>query len=1015
MSGKAMLVWPPAGIALACILLFGYRFWPGVAVGAFLLSVISGNSLGYFSLATAIGSTLGAIVCTYLLDQFIKFHRSLDRVRDVAGFIGLACILGTTLNAMFNAVGIYYEGKGDWDKLFSTMLEWWIPNTMAGLIVAPFMLTWTSPCSFQWTRKLVISACLCGIGLIAGTLISFNSWYVYGIQNYPWAYLPYPFLVWSALQFKQRGATMATLIVSVLAIRSLLNNQGPFVAYTQLDSLMLLGSYLGILAITNMLLAALAAEQERAELALEHSEKRYRTIVEDQSDIICRFRSDGSLTFVNSAYCRFFGKTSEELLNTQFLPFISGQDREIPLSYFAALPKEHPIVSFDARVQSAKGEMTWQQCTIRRLMDDHENTVEFQAVVVDITRHKQAEETIRQVSERLQAILTSMVDGVIVIEADDTVGSFNPAAERIFGRASDQVINRSYRELFAEEDQNILTELYQKRFSKHNGNSIIELKALRPDSSCIPIDLAISEVSQGGERLCIMVVRDINERKQAEEQIREQATLLNKAQDAILVWDLDKKIQFWNKGAERLYGYSPEEVKNHDVRELLDGENEKFTQAEEGLFKRGDWIAEFSHKTKSGKKVIVKSRWSLVRDAQGVPKSILVINSDLTEQKELETMYLRAQRLESVGALASGIAHDLNNVLSPILLSAQLLRRNFPQEQNKNLLNNLEGSAMRGASIIKQLLTFGRGIEGKGAVAQPKYLLHEIGSIMRETFPKNIAVREKCVADIWLVSCDSTQLHQIILNLCINARDAMPHGGSITLSAANVELDDEALKAHTEAKKGLYVHFEVEDTGAGIPPEFREKIFEPFFSTKEDGKGTGLGLPTTLNIVRNHGGFLEMQSEVNKGTTFHVYLPATRVQTAQKETAISVEIPRGNNELIMVVEDEESVLQITQQILENHQYRVLGVKDGASATVLYSKRHDEIKLIIMDLVLPFMGGMKAIQTIQSYNPNIPIIIVSGVLTDPEAMKAQTGGFHAFLSKPYTSETLLTTIHQVLNR
>ena len=1015
MSGKAMLVWPPAGIALACILLFGYHYWPGVAVGAFLLAVISHKTWGYFSVATSIGSTLGAIVCAYLLDRFIRFRHTMDRVKDVAGFLVLACVLGTTLNAAFNAVGMCYDKQASWDDLFSGMLEWWIPNTMASLIVTPLLLTWGSASEFLWTPKRIISASMCGIGLIAGTLVSFNSWYVYGVENYPLAYFPYPFLVWSALQFKQRGATAATFIVSVLAIRSLLNNYGPFVAYSQLESLVLLGTYLGVLAITNMLLAALAAEHERAELALENSERRYRTIVEDQSDMICRFREDGMITFVNNAYCRFFGKSQNELLNTQFLPFISAQDRDIPLSYFSSMPKENPIVSFDSRIQSLKGDMTWQQCTIRKLMDQNGNTIEFQAVIVDITRHKQAEETIRLVNERLQAILTSMVDGVIVIESDNSISSFNPAAERIFGRSHNQVIKHSYRVLFNDDDQKILAVMLHNRSAKATNGKIVELKALRPDHSNIPIDLAVSDIFLGEKRLLIMVVRDISERKLAEAQIREQATLLDKAQDAILVWDLDHKILFWNRGAERLYGFSPDEVRSMDVRALLEREDTgKFKQAEEAVFTRGDHIAEFVHKTKSGKVVVVESRWSLVRDNHGVPKSILVINSDLTEQKELEAMYLRSQRLQSVGALASGIAHDLNNVLSPILLSAQLLRKQFPQEKQQNLLNNLEKSAMRGASIIKQLLTFGRGIEGKGALTQPKYLLHEIASIMRETFPRNIAIREKYAADIWNVCCDTTQLHQVILNLCINARDAMADGGSITLLAENAEMDEASLHQHPEMKLGPYVHFAVQDTGSGIPVEIRDKIFEPFFSTKETGKGTGLGLPTVLNIIRNHGGFLELESEVKKGTTFHVYLPADRSQSLPKDTSVTLDLPRGNNELIMVVEDEESVLQITQQILENHHYRVLPVKDGAAATILYAKRQDEIKLVIMDLVLPFLDGAKAVQDIQSRNPFVPVIIVSGVLTDLEAVKAQAGRFNAFLTKPYTSDTLLVTVHQVLH-
>ena len=216
------LVWPPAGIALAAILLFGYRFWPGVALGAVLFSFMNGMPFGFFTLGTAIGNTMGAIVCAFLLKRFIAFDNAMERTRDVTGYIGLACFLGTTVNAAFNVVSLAYSGAVAWDNLFSTTLVWWVPNALAGLVVAPFIITWATPSAIRWNARLIAEAVICGAGLVGGTLISFNSWFVYGIQNYPLAYLPFPFLVWGALRFGQRGATTGTLLVSALAIYSLL-------------------------------------------------------------------------------------------------------------------------------------------------------------------------------------------------------------------------------------------------------------------------------------------------------------------------------------------------------------------------------------------------------------------------------------------------------------------------------------------------------------------------------------------------------------------------------------------------------------------------------------------------------------------------------------------------------------------------------------------------------------------------------------------------------------------------
>jgi PAS domain S-box-containing protein len=398
LSGSVALVWPPAGISLAAILLFGYRFWPGVALGAVLFSTIDGVPFGFFTLGTAIGNTVGAVVCAFLLKSLIQFDNSMERTRDVTIYVGLACFLGTTVNAAFNVVGLAYSHAVPWDHMFSEVLTWWVPNVLAGLVIAPFIITWATPSSIRWPPRLIIEAALCGIGLVAGTLISFDSWFVYGIQNYPLAYLPFPFLVWGALRFGQRGATTGTLLVTALAIFSLVKGRGPFVAPSERDSLMLIGSYIGILAVTNMLLAASAAELRAAQRAVSENEKRFRAVVEDQTDLICRFTSDGVLTFVNGAFCRFYEKTRAELLGTNLLHQMLDEDAAIPLSFFGSMPTEQPAVSFDYRAMTASGRIVWQQYTVRRLFLGKDN-FEFQAVIQDITHRKRFEDALHSAKE----------------------------------------------------------------------------------------------------------------------------------------------------------------------------------------------------------------------------------------------------------------------------------------------------------------------------------------------------------------------------------------------------------------------------------------------------------------------------------------------------------------------------------------------------------------------------------------------------------------------------------------
>jgi PAS domain S-box-containing protein len=440
LSGSVALVWPPAGIALAAILLFGYRFWPGVALGAVLFSFMNGLPLGFFTFGTALGNTMGAIVCTFLLRRIINLDNALERTRDVAGYIGLACFLGTTVNAAFNVVSLVYAGTVAWTALFPTILEWWVPNALAGLVVAPFLITWATPSALRWHPRLVVEAAVCGAGLVAGTLISFHTWFVYGIQNYPLAYLPFPFLVWGALRFGQRGATTGTLLVSALAIHSLLSGRGPFLATGERESLMLIGSYIGVLAVTNMLLAAAAAERRQAERTMAQSEKRLRAVVEDQTDLICRFKPDGTLSFVNHAYCQFHGVSREELLGTNFLRTLPVEDIAIPLSWFEALPPQQPVVSFDHRVTGTDGLAVWQQHTVRRLFRADGQTLEFQAVIQDITHRKQTEQSLQASERKYRSLVANIPDVVWTADANRKLLYVSDSVEKILGYSVDELI-----------------------------------------------------------------------------------------------------------------------------------------------------------------------------------------------------------------------------------------------------------------------------------------------------------------------------------------------------------------------------------------------------------------------------------------------------------------------------------------------------------------------------------------------------------------------------------------------
>ncbi|RCJ34752.1 hybrid sensor histidine kinase/response regulator [Nostoc minutum NIES-26] len=542
------------------------------------------------------------------------------------------------------------------------------------------------------------------------------------------------------------------------------------------------------------------------------------------------------------------------------------------------------------------------------------------------------------------------------------------------------------------------------------GDREIDLEAMKAGAADY---LEKNQLAQVGAPLLERSIRYAIERKQTEQKIREQAALLDVATDAIFVRDLDEQILYWNKAAERLYGCKQEEAIGKKMQELWQENNLlQLQEALQFLMKNGSWEGELHQKTKSHKEITVESRWTLVQFGKKL-QCILIVNTDITQKKQLEAQFLRAQRLESIGTLASGIAHDLNNVLAPILMTAQLLETQIPDERSRRLLPILITNAKRGANLVKQVLSFTRGVQGERTLLQLKHLIREIQQIVKETFPKSIEVSTKISPNLGTVSGDVTQLHQVLMNLCVNARDAMPNGGKLKISLENLLIDENYAKMNLDATVGPYIVINVSDTGVGIRPEILERIFEPFFTTKELGKGTGLGLSTVLGIVKSHGGFINVYSEEGRGSQFKIYLPAQEATETIEET--EPELPQGNGELILVVDDEAAIRDITKTSLENHNYKTITASDGIEAIALYAEHRDKISLVVTDMVMPSMDGITTIRTLQKINPNVKIIAVSGLATNDKVNAAYEIGIKAFLSKPYTTNQLLQTINTVTNK
>ena len=489
-----------------------------------------------------------------------------------------------------------------------------------------------------------------------------------------------------------------------------------------------------------------------------------------------------------------------------------------------------------------------------------------------------------------------------------------------------------------------------------------------------------------------------------EAKIREQAALLEKAQDAIFVEDLAGNILYSNPSANKLYGWG------EPGRKCFQADESRLAEARQMALTRGEWQGEFDQASSNGGKIIVTSRCTLIRDARGQPASLLFINTDITEKKKLELEFFRAQRIESIGVIAGGIAHDLNNSLAPVLMGLQMLRRQSADEETRRMLAVMEDNTHRSADMVRQVLLFSRGRDGEKEPLAPAALLREIERIVHQTFPRNINVATLAPADLWTVMGNGTQLHQVLLNLCVNARDAMTAGGELTLAADNVQLDTGEAAGMANARPGRFVMLLVSDTGTGIPPEILPRVFEPFFTTKPAGHGTGLGLATTARIVAQHGGFVNLKSEIGHGTVFEIYLPAVTIAPViGVPPSAPRAFPRGSGELILAVDDEQSVCEMILLALTAQGYRVLTAANGAEAITLARQHAAEIKLVLLDDDMPVMSGQSAWPHLRACLPGQNIILMSGKASAVD----EKDGLNT-LHKPFQLEELLSAVAHCLH-
>ncbi|MBI3885542.1 MAG: response regulator [Opitutae bacterium] len=509
-------------------------------------------------------------------------------------------------------------------------------------------------------------------------------------------------------------------------------------------------------------------------------------------------------------------------------------------------------------------------------------------------------------------------------------------------------------------------------------------------------------------------MQDLTGRKQAERRVHELAAIIDKAPVAIIITDLGHRVTYWNKGAELMFGWARAEALGHLAEDLFPAEAALALAAGRAAAPdHGEWRGEIPLTTRDGRSVAADFSLSLIRDEAGQPLARLSISTDITEKKKLAEQFLRAQRMESIGMLASGIAHDLNNVLAPILMTAPLLRDHLTSAEDLHILHNLEKSAERGAALVRQILGFIQGVGGEARPIQIKHLVRDIADVALETFPKSITIATDLPGDLWLVQANPSQIHQVLLNLCVNARDAMPRGGKLTLAMHNSRPAAGGPPVPASLAPGPTVVITVSDTGTGIPPDVLEKIWDPFYTTKAPTKGTGLGLSTTRGIIESLGGSIAVETALGAGTTFTVSLPALEATVARDSAQPFALAPTCNNELILIIDDETHIRDVARATLVQFGYRVLLAPDGAEAVPLYAARAADIALVITDLNMPNLDGLGFAQIARQMKPDVKIILSSGFGSSHHLGEARRL-CEGFLQKPFTVEELLRQVHQVLH-
>lgn len=682
--------------------------------------------------------------------------------------------------------------------------------------------------------------------------------------------------------------------------------------------------------------------------------------------------------------------------------------------------KERLSALVKERTRELERELAEHQKAEVALQQSNQKLEQNQIVMLNLLEDLKNENQARQKSEhQFRSIFNDAPIGIALIDLRaGRIHELNAMYADIAGRTREEMLSINTMQLTHPDD--IQQDL--SIIEKVNAGSIscfrLHKRYIRPDNSVVWIAMTVAPTStlDRAQQRHLCMISDITESKQAEANLRLQSGALEAAANAIVITDNRGVIQWANTAFTTFTGYGKDEAVGETPRLLKSGKHDNaFYKAMWEVILSGKvWHGELVNRRKDGSFYTEDMTITPMKDSQGEVTHFIAVKQDITERKQLEERMMQADRLESIGRLASGVAHDLNNIITPIILSAEMLHNEEEKEIRECLIATIEECGQRGAGIVNQVLTFARGSKGERTTLQLTNLLVEMDRFIRQTFPKNLTITSSIPPSLWPVKGDTTQIHQVLLNLCINARDAMSAGGSLHLWAENTKIDEAFAATVPDAKAGNYAVFGVTDTGTGIPDKIIAKIFDPFFTTKEIGKGTGLGLSTVIGVVRSHNGFVVVESKEGMGTTFKVGLPRETTDSAEQKDSPLTKTPKNSGATILVVDDETFILKTITMVLKSKRFNVLTATEGSDALTMYREHSQEIDLVLTDIMMPGMDGVQLSRSLKEINPRVKILASTGHAAKPYQEELQALGVHTILNKPYDAEKLLDVLHDALH-